>query len=82
MGSDQRIASYTTLPAGTYVFHVQGALSRGRWSEPGASLEIEVLPAWWNSWWFRMFYGTLLLLDGIRHLHAPCWSEKARRGGR
>ena len=62
VGSDQRVASYTTLPAGTYVFHVQGAVSRGRWSEPGASLEIEVLPAWWNSWWFRMFYGTLLLL--------------------
>ncbi len=62
VGSDQRIASYTTLPAGTYVFHVEGALSRGRWSEPGASLEIEVLPAWWNSWWFRMFYGTLILL--------------------
>jgi signal transduction histidine kinase len=62
VGSDQRIASYTTLPAGTYVFHAQGALSRGRWSEPGASLEIEILPAWWNSWWFRMFYGTLLLL--------------------
>jgi ligand-binding sensor domain-containing protein/signal transduction histidine kinase len=62
VGSDQRIASYTTLPAGTYVFHVQSALSRGRWSEPGASLEIDVLPAWWNSWWFRMFYGTLLLI--------------------
>jgi ligand-binding sensor domain-containing protein/signal transduction histidine kinase len=62
VGSDQRVASYTTLPAGTYVFHVQGAMSRGRWSEPGASLEIEVLPAWWNSWWFRTFFGTLLLL--------------------
>jgi ligand-binding sensor domain-containing protein/signal transduction histidine kinase len=62
VGSDQRVASYTTLPAGTYVFHVEGAMSRGRWSEPGASLEIKVLPAWWNSWWFRMFYGTLLLL--------------------
>jgi C4-dicarboxylate-specific signal transduction histidine kinase len=41
---------------------VQSALSRGRWNEPGASLEIDVLPAWWNSWWFRMFYGTLLLI--------------------
>jgi signal transduction histidine kinase/ligand-binding sensor domain-containing protein len=65
VGSDQRVASYTTLPAGTYVFHVQGAVSRGRWSEPGASLEIEVLPAWWNSWWFRVFYGTLLLLTAF-----------------
>jgi signal transduction histidine kinase/ligand-binding sensor domain-containing protein len=62
VGSDQRIASYTTLPAGSYIFHVQGAVSRGRWSEPGASLQIEVLPAWWNRWWFRVFYSLLLLL--------------------
>jgi len=37
-------------------------VNRGRWSEPGASLQIEVLPAWWNAWWFRVFYCLLLLL--------------------
>jgi signal transduction histidine kinase/streptogramin lyase len=78
VGSDQRIASYTTLPTGTYVFHVQGALSRGRWSEPGASLEIEVLPTWWNSWWFRMFYGTLLLLAAFAfYMHRVRQRERA-----
>jgi ligand-binding sensor domain-containing protein len=56
VGSDQRTASYTTLPSGNYIFHVQGATSRGQWSEPGAVLAIQVEPAWWNSWIFRTGY--------------------------
>src|SRR5260370_6221290 len=62
VGSDQRFATYTTLPAGTYTFRVEGATSRGPWDEPGAALRIEVLPAWWNSWWFRVTYIAVLLL--------------------
>jgi signal transduction histidine kinase/ligand-binding sensor domain-containing protein len=62
VGSDQRTANYTTLPAGTYIFHVQGVTSRGTWSEPGAKLRIEILPPWWNSLWFRVTYSVLLLL--------------------
>jgi PAS domain S-box-containing protein len=53
VGSNQRLMTYTTLPAGMYTFHVQGATSRGVWSEPGLELTVTVLPAWWNTWWFR-----------------------------
>ena len=53
VGSNQRLATYTTLPAGMYTFRVQGATSRGAWSEPGVELTIEVLPPWWATWWFR-----------------------------
>jgi signal transduction histidine kinase len=53
VGSDQRIANYTTLPAGTYTFEVQAATSRGPWSEPGARLSIQILPAWYQTLWFR-----------------------------
>src|SRR5260370_17224825 len=62
VGSDQRFATYPTLFAGTYTFRVEGATSRGPWDEPGAALRIEVLPAWWNSWWFRVTYIAVLLL--------------------
>ena len=44
VGSDERIANYTTLPAATYTFEVQGATSRGPWSQPGAMLRIVILP--------------------------------------
>jgi PAS domain S-box-containing protein len=67
VGSDQRLASYTTLPAGTYLFRVQGASRRGPWSEPGAQLRIQILPAWWNTWWFRALWAgaCLALLWGL-----------------
>ncbi|MDT7813945.1 MAG: hypothetical protein QOJ42_3861, partial [Acidobacteriaceae bacterium] len=67
VGSDQRLASYTTLPTGTYMFHVQGASRRGPWSEPGAQLRIQILPPWWNTWWFRALCATacLALLWGL-----------------
>ena len=53
VGSDRRIASYTTLPAGTYTFRVQGATSRGPWSDPGAGLSITIERPWWATWEFR-----------------------------
>jgi len=63
VGSDQRIANYTTLPAATYTFQVQGATSRGPWSEPGARLRIEIQPAWYQTPWFRsLCVATLLIL--------------------
>jgi ligand-binding sensor domain-containing protein/signal transduction histidine kinase len=62
VGSDKRLATYTTLPAGTYTFRLQGATSNGTWSEPGVALRIEILPPWWNTWWFRAMYTTVLLL--------------------
>ena len=65
MGSDERRASYTILPAGTYTLHVQAATGRGAWSEPGAQLRIDVLPPWWSTTWFRATYMGLLLLAGV-----------------
>lgn len=54
VGSDRRVASYTTLPAGKYTFQVQSATRQGIWSEPGVSLGITVLPPWWGTFWFRL----------------------------
>ncbi|MBV8549855.1 MAG: hypothetical protein JOY54_01045 [Acidobacteriaceae bacterium] len=53
VNSEHRTASYTTLPTGSYTFRVQCATSRGAWSEPGATLRIQILPPWWGTWWFR-----------------------------
>ena len=65
VGSDERLATYTTLPVGDYTFRVQGATSRGVWSEPGAAVIIEILPPWWSTWWFRsLSVAALALLLG------------------
>jgi len=67
VGSEQRLVNYTTLPAGMYVFRVQGATSQGPWSEPGTALRIKILPPWWNTWWFRVacVAVSVTLLGGI-----------------
>jgi signal transduction histidine kinase len=61
VGSNQRLVTYTTLPAAMYTFRVQCATSRGAWSEPGLELAVEILPPWWNTWWFRTVCVALIL---------------------
>jgi signal transduction histidine kinase/ligand-binding sensor domain-containing protein len=62
VGSDQRLASYTTLPAGKYTFRAQGATGRGAWDAPGVELQIEILPLWWETMWFRIALGLAVFL--------------------
>ena len=57
-----RVVTYTTLPARMYHFRVQSEDNRGEWSEPGLTLAIRVLPAWWNTWQFRTVWISSLLL--------------------
>ena len=67
VGSDERLATYTTLPVGVYAFRAQGATSRGVWSDPGAAVLIEILPPWWSTWWFRLLcaVASVTLLGGL-----------------
>lgn len=50
VGSDQRVATFMALPAGTYAFQLQGAAGHGPWSDAVATLQIVMLPPWWNTW--------------------------------
>ena len=56
-----RQASYTFLPPTRYVFRVESATSSGNWAEPGVVLPINILPAWWQTWWFRGASGLAVL---------------------
>jgi len=58
--TDIRQARYTRLPPGRYRFEVRAGLGDGHWG-PVASYAFQVLPAWWQSWWFR----TLAILSGL-----------------
>jgi signal transduction histidine kinase len=53
VGSKQRLATYTNLDPGKYVFRVQGSNSDGIWNKEAVSLSIAVTPPWWNTNWFR-----------------------------
>lgn len=50
----QRIAPFSYLPPGRYRFEVAAHTGNGRWSDPGAALQLVVLPHYWETWWFRV----------------------------
>ena len=60
--SKHRLATYTNLDPGNYVFRVQGSNSDGVWNEEGVSLPILITPPWWRTNWFRALVPRPLLL--------------------
>jgi ligand-binding sensor domain-containing protein/signal transduction histidine kinase len=61
VGSKQRLATYTNLDPGKYVFRVEGANSDGVWNEAGVSLPILITPPWWGTSWFRAVCAILFM---------------------
>ena len=61
VGSKQRLATYTNLDPGKYVFRVQGSNSDGVWNEAGVSLPILITPPWWGTSWFRAVCAILFM---------------------
>jgi signal transduction histidine kinase len=55
VGSKQRLATYTNLDPGRYVFRVQGSNADEIWNEEGVALPILITPPWWRTSWFRAF---------------------------
>jgi diguanylate cyclase (GGDEF)-like protein len=57
--TDLRQVRYPKLPPGSYRFEVRAGMD-GQWGAP-AVLAFQVLPAWWQTWWFRGLAGLGLL---------------------
>ncbi len=49
----RRVATYTNLDPGNYVFRVRAANKDGVWNEEGIALAITLTPPFWKTWWFR-----------------------------
>jgi signal transduction histidine kinase len=52
-GNTSRSVSYSRLPHGDYCFQVRACNIAGIWSQV-ASLNLQVAPFYWQTWWFRM----------------------------
>jgi len=66
-----RVATYTNLAPGSYLFHVKAANKNGVWGEPGLQMQVVVPPPFWATWWFRLLVaavavGTLALIYRAR----------------
>jgi len=51
---NRRQAFYTDLPPGNYRFHVIASNNDGVWNDAGAEVGLEVLPAFYQTTWFRV----------------------------
>jgi len=63
-GTRRPYADYTDVPPGHYRFLLQGSNSDGYWNSDGASLGITILPAYWQTFWFKGTVG-IVLASGI-----------------
>ena len=59
-----RKAYYSHLHPGDYQFQVLACNNDGVWNETGATVAFTVLPAFWQTWWFRISGGIMTALAG------------------
>lgn len=67
--NDRREAIYTNLPHGKYVFRIKSTNSEGVWVDNERTLDIEVLPSFWETPYARILYvltGILILILVLR----------------
>ena len=48
----RRDAFYSFVPPGTYHFQVIACNGDGVWNQAGARVELQVIPHFWETWWF------------------------------
>ncbi len=84
----RRAAFYTNLPPGRYRFQVMAANNDGVWSTGGAAFDLQLLPHYYQTWWFYSALALALLVMGYlvyrwRVLQVEAqWSAVLRERGR
>ena len=58
--SARRLARYTDIPPGHYVFRAEASSDGLTWSPQGAALSVTILPPWWKTWWALTLAGLLM----------------------
>ncbi|WP_342116610.1 diguanylate cyclase [Pseudoduganella sp. OTU4001] len=59
--AERRVATYTNLDPGRYVFRVRAANHHGSWSEEAATLTVTITPPFWQTTWFRIAAAAVVL---------------------
>lgn len=62
LGTNRSI-SYNNLNPGTYTFKVKSSNSAGVWNNKATAYTIKIVPAFWQTWWFKLLL--FLFLAGI-----------------
>jgi ligand-binding sensor domain-containing protein/signal transduction histidine kinase/DNA-binding response OmpR family regulator len=62
MGNKNNI-NFTYFPVGTYDIRLQVSTDAQKWGAEYRSLQITVLPPWWETWWAFLIYSFVLALS-------------------
>jgi len=62
--ANNRIATYTNLDPGNYLFKVKASNNDGVWNEAGTFIKVTILPPWWKTWWFKTM-SILIIVSSI-----------------
>lgn len=57
--------NYLNIPHGSYTLKVYAQSADGLWSDMPTTVEINISPPFWLTWWFRIFAILLLVLFGL-----------------
>ncbi|WP_238481274.1 sensor histidine kinase [Dyella telluris] len=57
----RREAFYSNLGPGDHRFHLRVANENGVWNDADSSLTFHIQPAFYETWWFRVFCGLMLV---------------------
>lgn len=60
-GGSQRVATYTNLDPGNYVFRVKASNNDGVWIQEPLELQIRILPPFWKTPWAFLLYALLII---------------------
>lgn len=52
-------ATYSSLPAGEYTFHLKAMNNDGIWNSKDVTFKFTILPPWWKTWWFYTIVGLI-----------------------
>jgi ligand-binding sensor domain-containing protein/signal transduction histidine kinase len=84
---NRRSAFYTNLPPARYQFEVIAANNDGVWNKTGASLDLRLLPHYYQTWWFYtalamagLLLGYLMYRWRVMQVEAQFGAVMAERG--
>ncbi|GAB3044842.1 two-component regulator propeller domain-containing protein [Spirosoma pulveris] len=78
----RRMANYTDLDPGEYVFRVKGSNNNGVWNEQGTTMHIIIHLPWWRTGWFIclvLSVVTCLVYGGLRYRVKQIRWQEAKR---
>ncbi len=77
--SQQRSITYTNLKPGSYSFQMKAANDDGVWNEQPIVLFIDIAPALWQRWWFRLLVLFTIVSFAATYVYSRVTKNERRR---